>query len=79
MKALVLLLGLAAFSLSTAPAFAGGCMEGTHTHPTDSGTKTRRPAHRSFLKAIYKETRLQVGGGLLSGRCQIDRPAPTIA
>ena len=38
MKTLVLLLGLAAFSLSTAPAFAGGCMGGTHTHPTDSGT-----------------------------------------
>ena len=42
MKTLVLLLGLAAFSLSTASAFAGGCMEGTHTHPTDGGTKDKK-------------------------------------
>ncbi len=42
MKTFVLLLGLAAFSLSTAPAFASSCMGGTHTHPTDSGTKDKK-------------------------------------
>ena len=38
MKTVILLLGLAAFSLSTAPAFAGHCSGGSHTHPTDGST-----------------------------------------
>ena len=42
MKTFVLLLGLAAFSLSAASAFAGGCMGGTHTHPTGSETKDKK-------------------------------------
>ena len=42
MKTFVLMLGLAAFSLSTAPAFAGGCMGGNHTHTTDSGPKDKK-------------------------------------
>ena len=42
MKTFVLLLGLAAFSLSTAPAFAAGCMGGNHTHTTDSETKDKK-------------------------------------
>ena len=42
MKTFVLLLGLAAFSLSTAPAFAGHCSGGNHTHTTDSETKDKK-------------------------------------
>ena len=42
MKTFVLLLGLVAFSLSTVPAFAGGCMGGSHTHTTDSETKDKK-------------------------------------
>ncbi len=42
MKTFVLLLGLVTFSLSTAPAVAGGCMGGNHTHTTDSETKDKK-------------------------------------
>ena len=42
MKNFILILGLVAFSLSTAPVFAGGCMGGDHTHTTDSGTKDKK-------------------------------------
>ena len=41
MKTIVLILGLVAFSLTSAPAFAGSCGGGDHTHPTDSSTKTK--------------------------------------
>ena len=41
MKTIVLILGLVVFSLTSAPAFAGSCGGGDHTHPTDSSTKTK--------------------------------------
>lgn len=41
MKTIVLILGLVAFSFTSAPAFAGSCGGGDHTHPTDSSTKTK--------------------------------------
>jgi hypothetical protein len=41
MKTLVLILGLVAFSLTTAPAFASGCGGGDHTHETDSSKKKK--------------------------------------
>ncbi|MDD9921735.1 MAG: hypothetical protein OXQ92_05565 [Boseongicola sp.] len=41
MKAFILTLGLVAFSLTAAPAFAGGCSGGDHTHTTDSSTKKK--------------------------------------
>ena len=41
MKTIVLILGLVAFSLTTAPAFASGCGGGDHTHTTDSSTKKK--------------------------------------
>jgi hypothetical protein len=44
MKTIVLILGLVAFSLTTAPAFASGCGGGDHTHTTDSSTKKSRHA-----------------------------------
>ena len=44
MKTLVLLLGLAAFSLSTAPAFAGGCMGSQPPLPNFRDASMRRHA-----------------------------------
>jgi hypothetical protein len=41
MKTIVLILGLVAFSLTTAPAFASGCGGGDHTHETDSLKKKK--------------------------------------
>lgn len=39
MKTFVLILGLVAFALTTAPAFASGCGGGDHTNVTDSSKK----------------------------------------
>ena len=41
MKTIVLILGLVAFSLTSAPVFAGGCGGGDHTQTTDSSTKKK--------------------------------------
>ena len=41
MKTFVLILGLTVLT-STAPAIAGGCMGGDHTHTTDSATKDKK-------------------------------------
>jgi hypothetical protein len=41
MKTCVLILGLVAFSITTAPAFASGCGGGDHTHETNSSKKKK--------------------------------------
>ena len=41
MKTIVLIFGLVAFSLTTAPAFASGCGGGDHTHETHSLKKKK--------------------------------------
>ena len=41
MKTLVLIAGLIAMSLSTAPAVAGSCGGGNHTHTTEDSKKEK--------------------------------------